>query len=161
MQTITSSKLEPIVTPEPVLFWPPQPGWYVIGFIFLLLVVFGIYKWLQHKERNSYRQRAIIELNKLLEYKGKEKQITHLNKLLKAIALAGFSRDQVAQLQGVAWVEFLERTCPKVKFTLAPGTLLLNLQYKQFSEKEISKQDWHLLIEMSKEWAKHHNSKLV
>ena len=59
---IIQEQWEPIVPPGEVAFWPPQPGWYVVFALVLILAGYIGYRyWKQHKA-NRYRRLAKAEL---------------------------------------------------------------------------------------------------
>ena len=148
--------LEPIIVPDPIAFWPPQPGWYVVAIILLGLAILGVKKWIADKKKNEYRKWALQELQKLDLIEVDNKQIELLNKLLKATALQGYPRTEVAELYGTKWLQFLEETYPKARFTEAPGILLEEASYRQKKSINIKDEDWVEIIRLSGEWIKGH-----
>ena len=156
LQDIKVNNLEPISAPEPVSFWPPQPGWYVVIALLLVLLIYGIYRYTQYKKRNAYRKRALFELEKLNKRTLDQTLLADLNALLKVTALKGYPRDMVAELTGTPWLEFLERTEPKSKFRTAPGTLLIEASFVKAEQLNVNQNDWNELIRMSQAWIKSH-----
>lgn len=104
------ANLQDIIVPEPPPFWPLAPGaWWVIGILFLLLILICIY-WYRRWRANAYR-RAGLELLK-------EAHTVHdILVILKRVALAAFPREQVASLYGAEWNSFLSQTCLKTDFS--------------------------------------------
>lgn len=156
IQDIKVNNLEPISAPETVSFWPPQPGWYVVIAVLVVLFIYGIYRYIQYKKRNAYRKRALLELEKLNKRKPDQSLLANLNALLKVTALKGYPRDMVAELTGIPWLEFLERTEPKLKFSSAPGTLLVEASFLKPEQLKVDQNDWNELIRMSHDWIKSH-----
>lgn len=156
IQDIKVNNLEPISPPEPVAFWPPQPGWYVVIAILLLLLIYGIYKYVQYKKRNAYRKRALAELENLNKHNPDQTLLADLNALLKVTALKGYPRHLVAELTGMPWLEFLERTEPRSKFSKAPGTLLVEASFTRPDRLNVDQNEWNELIRMSHDWIKSH-----
>ena len=148
--------LEPIIVPDPIAFWPPQPGWYVVAIILLVLTAFVVNKQIAYKKKNEYRKWALQELQKLNVLKADYKEIDLLNKLLKATALQGFPRTDVAELYGTEWLQFLEKTYPKTRFTEAPGIFLEEASYRRKNSINIKDEDWVEIIRLSGEWIKGH-----
>ncbi|WP_424280891.1 DUF4381 domain-containing protein [Eudoraea sp.] len=148
--------LEPIIVPDRVPFWPPQPGWYVIAIILLGLAILGVKKWLAYKRKNEYRIWALQELQKIDVKEADIRQIVLLNKLLKATALQGFPRTEVAELYGTEWMQFLEKTYPKTRFTEAPGIFLEGASYRRKRSINIKDEDWMEIMRISGEWIKGH-----
>lgn len=156
LQDVKVDNLEPITPPEPVSFWPPQPGWYVVIGLLIVLLVYGIYRFVLHKKRNAYRKRALSELEKLNSRKPDRELIADLNTLLKLTALKGYPRTRVAGLTGTSWLEFLEQTGPKSKFSQSPGTLLTQASFVKTDQLELEQNDWAELIRMSRVWITSH-----
>ena len=156
VQDVQITNLEPITPPEPVAFWPPQPGWYVVLVLLLILFGYGLYRYTQYKKRNAYRKRALQELEKLSAKTFERGMISDLNTLLKVTALKGYPRNMVAELTGAEWLDFLESTEPKLKFSERPGILLATASYEPPGEIEVDINDWNNLIHMSKTWIKSH-----
>lgn len=158
MQEEILQNLEPIIAPEPVAFWPLQPGWYVVIAILLALLGYGIYRYIQYKKKNAYRKRALQELNNIREQTFKKELIVQVNELLKVTALYGYPRNEVAGLTGLKWLNFLEATETKSKFSQSPGTLLAQASYMSLNKLEVSDEEWQNLVLMSKQWIKSHKS---
>ena len=156
MQEVKITDLEPIVAPEPVLFWPPQPGWYAVLFLLFVGIGFIIYKRIVYKRRNAYRKNALATLKKLKTESFNSALVPKLNALLKATALQGYSRQQVANLSGDKWLDFLDKTQPKVAFSKTPGTYLEQLSYQALEAVQISAAEWEILLQMSEQWIKSH-----
>ncbi len=115
------SQLADIHLPEPVGFWPPAPGWWILFFI-LCAALYFVGKRLYA----DWRQRricsfAIRELDKCLaHYRSassaaaveehdtiKLNFVNELNSVLRRVALKHFPGEVLASLSGPEWVEFL------------------------------------------------------
>lgn len=115
------SQLADIHLPEPLGFWPPAPGWWVLFIIFCALAFFVskrlIAGW-RLRRRCSF---AIRELDKCLEsYQQAVKSVpevqadavkldfvNELNAVLRRVALKHFPDEPLASLSGPAWIAFL------------------------------------------------------
>jgi len=156
MQEEMLQNLEPIIAPDPISFWPPQPGWYVFAIILLGLLVLGIKKWIAYRKKNEYRNWALQELQKIEAKEAENSQIVLLNKLLKATALQAYPRTEVAGLFGAKWLQFLQETYPKARFTEVPGVYLKEVSYRRKRSINIKEEDWVEIIRLSGEWIKGH-----
>ena len=155
------SQLRDIHLPDPVSYWPPAPGWWILA-IFLLLgigfVSVFIYKiW----RKNRYRTLALREIQHLrLSLKGAENEseairnyLMQLNILLRRVALAYYPREQVASLSGKDWLHFLDSSGGTQQFSNGVG-MALGLGPYQASPKV----DVDQLHRLSCNWIKNHQT---
>ena len=101
--------LRDIHLPEPVAFWPPAPGWWlVLGAA--LVVTALVWVW-RRRDRASLRTAAGEELLSLefayLEGRDHADLAVGLSGLLRRVALVNFERGDVAALHGEEWMAFL------------------------------------------------------
>jgi len=96
------SNLRDIVVPPAVYFWPPAPGWWLVGAACLVGAGVALAAAVRHRRRNAYRRDALRELEIA--------DARDISAVLKRAALAAFPREQVASLSGPAWLAFLDRT---------------------------------------------------
>ncbi len=100
-------KLNDIIVPEPVSFWPLAPGWSVLGLVILaLLIPWFIRAWRRY-QGDSYRREASREAETISCLDDPQVKLTRLLDLLKRTALTAYPREQVAGLSGEAWWKFL------------------------------------------------------
>lgn len=159
MQEDTVINLEPVIAPEPVSFWPPQPGWYLVIVILLLIIIYGVNKYLQYQKKNRYRKLALqqFEIIKNSSHPIPDQNIIlALNKLLKVTAINGFPRKEVACLSGKAWVNFLEQSCKKVKLSEDAKYVLASSEFVPPQRYKIEEQEWSELLAISERWIKNH-----
>ncbi|HEY5953361.1 MAG TPA: DUF4381 domain-containing protein [Terrimicrobiaceae bacterium] len=99
-------RLHDIITPPTVPWWPPAPGWYVLGAIVLLLVlVFLLRLWLRWRA-NAYRREALRALEAASD-------TAAISALLRRTALAESSHSEIAVLHGNSWVDWLAARSPE------------------------------------------------
>lgn len=159
IQDTNISNLEPIIAPEEVAFWPPQPGWYVVIVLLLILVVYLVYKKIEYKKKNAYRKRALVELEHLKANTNGSELLTKLSILLKATALKGFPRNQVASLTGNDWIVFLETTEPHTKFPDTLRNMFIDASFKESNDSNLENTDWNQLFSICKNWIRKHKVK--
>ena len=113
--------LRDIHLPTPVGWWPPAPGWWLLGALILCGAI-ALALWLTRRaRRRRYRKLALRQLETL--YLGWQQQRDDIafaeatNRLLKRTALAAFPAIDVAALSGADWLEFLDRHLRKPRFT--------------------------------------------
>lgn len=97
--------------PEPVSMWPQTAGWIWLGLAVLLLISLASWRLWQWRRATAYRRAALAELRAAGD------DPVAISGILRRTAMAAFSRDTVAGLQGSDWLGFLDRTSPAVSFT--------------------------------------------
>ncbi|AWL12395.1 hypothetical protein HMF8227_01925 [Saliniradius amylolyticus] len=98
-------ELRDIHLPEPVSFWPPAPGWWLLAllaFALLTFAVLAIRRW----RRRRQAQRQAKALLAQIDWQG-DQWPRELNSLLKRAAMAYFPLNDVASLHSGQWREFL------------------------------------------------------
>ena len=98
-------------------WWPPAPGWWVLGLL-LLLVLSYLFRILANKLAVIRRRRAWLrELNSLSrQFDPVEKPreyLAALNTLFRAVALKAFPETGCARLQGEEWTGFIVSLMPE------------------------------------------------
>lgn len=151
------AQLKDIHAPPPVDAWPPAPGWFLLAALALVaagLIVYGLYRlW----RRNRYRREALRELADLKQqYEAAGDAGDYLSayaRLLKRTALTRYPRDQIANLTGEAWVNFLDRSARTEEFSLGAGQVLVYGNYQPIDAADI---DVNRLDELGRYWIKRH-----
>ena len=123
--------------PEPA-FWPPAPGWWLLG---LLLLIALALLFFQHFRRGALRRAALRELDRLHNrYQGDADLAAFamgLSTLLRRVALARDLRNQVAGLSGDAWLAYLDRRGGTTGFSGGEGRVLCALPYGAGGEVDV------------------------
>jgi len=123
--------------PEPA-FWPPAPGWWLLGL--LLLIALGLLLF-QRYRRGALRRAALGELDRLHNrYQGDADLAVFamgLSTLLRRVALIRDSRKQVAGLSGDAWLAYLDRRGGTTGFSVGEGRVLCALPYGGVAEVDV------------------------
>jgi hypothetical protein len=120
--------------PEPVSWWPPAPGWWLLAV--LLPAVIGTAAWLflVYRRRVAARRSARRELQALRSAHAAGSDdaalARGLSRLLRRFALARFPRERVAGLTGEAWLRFLDRYATDRAFTAGAGRALVEAPYR-------------------------------
>jgi cbb3-type cytochrome oxidase subunit 3 len=123
------AKLRDIHLPEPISFWPLAPGWYALALLSLLLIGLAYY-FIRRSQKNAAAKRQALILLQDYEQdylKNKNSQVAAMNvsELLRRVALVYFPRDEVAGLEGEAWLLFLTKTSKGLDFRENKETLLV------------------------------------
>lgn len=123
------NQLQPLILPEPVGFWPPAPGWWLL---LILLPALGYGLWrartLLPKKASSetvepldpLRQAALVELAQMPKpYDGAPAGawLQQINGLLKRLCRNHYPYSQSHTLNGRKWLAFLDNRCPAAGLT--------------------------------------------
>lgn len=129
------SQLRDIHLPPPVSIWPLAWGWYVLLIVLLLLGSCMLYWSYQRWNKLRRRQFILNELQRLeanwMDKQQRPETIGELSILLRRVALAIFPRQEVAGLNGDAWLQFLDRTANTQQFTQGEGRVLVTAPYQR------------------------------
>lgn len=141
-------QLAPLREPNPIGWWPPAPGWWVLAVV--VLVGLGLLALVLYRRRQArrYRRQALQRLQQL--YSAGDVTLEQLNQLLKATAMRGFPASDVARLHGTRWQQFLIATAAK----LPPDPWNeLEQVYRQPSLAASA-----ALLQQSRQWLRQHRS---
>lgn len=133
--------LRDIHLPTPVPWWPPAPGWWLLGIAIAVSAVL-LLRWLRraaaHRAgRNAqplpeeiWRQwRALCAVSESSGDTGA--QVRELSEFLRRVALSLHTRAEVAGLTGEAWLAYLDITLGGEDFRHGPGRVLINAPYQR------------------------------
>jgi uncharacterized protein DUF4381 len=150
-----------IITPPPIPWWPPAPGWYVLGGAALVLAAWAGWRGWRYWQAAAYRRAALSELQQLKTRTADNVQrvsaLQELPALVKRTALVAFPRQEVASLSSTAWLEFLDRTGHTDAFTRGGGQCLPVLFYDPHAASRLASQDTAELFRVVAHWMRHHS----
>jgi len=148
--------LADIHLPDAPGYWPLAPGWWILLGLILLAAVL-IYIGHKRKQRNNYRRKALIELQKikLESAQDKAKLLQDLSLLLKRTAISAQPHDFNPSIKGHGWLNWLDDHCPALskKFNSELGEALIVGQYQQ--SPDVQTDEVMMLIE---EWITKHKN---
>lgn len=126
-------QLRDIHMPAAVGWWPPAPGWWLLAFLLVGLIVAAIvWRVLRHR-RLAYKREALAEWQAIharyLNDKNAEALLADLSVLLKRTCITRYGRDQAAGLAGEQWLAFLDQTGKCTEFTQGPGRVLVSQRF--------------------------------
>ncbi|MDT8387105.1 MAG: DUF4381 domain-containing protein [Thiogranum sp.] len=124
--------LRDIHLPEPVSWWPPAPGWWLLLILLALLGALGYALYRRHRRRALQRsaQQALRDIAARWQQSGNAAQLaSELSILLRRLCLSRFPREQVAGLTGSAWLQRLDSELPGEHFTSGIGRALIEAPY--------------------------------
>ncbi len=148
----TELPLKDIHLPDPISWWPPAIGWWMLAILIPLLIflVFLSYKRLTAMTavKTAYKLLATIKQNTT---KDNLLVLCELSTLVRRVAMSVSPRGEVAGLTGRRWLAFLDSSVNGAPFTDGIGQLLADAPYRQTppSETDISQ-----LIVLCEDWLK-------
>lgn len=153
------AQLRDIHLPLAISWWPPAPGWWVLG----LLVISGLIMLSCYVIRYWQRTRAKRQALQLLSQYEAEytlqgdavKSAGNISSLLRRVALAYYPRQQVAGLQGKEWIDFLNSHARAADFSPLTANLL-ELPYQNANSQPVDLQD---LFKLANHWIKQRGSR--
>jgi len=155
------SQLADIHLPEPVGFWPPAPGWWILLFILCALLFWTARRYYANWRLQRARSFAIRELDKCMHaFQDLARNATKaevdslklnlasdVNAVLRRVAMKNFSHHNFASLSGAAWISFLRK---HGNATLLDDTLAFTLSDGRFAKQwEVDEQRLH---QMAQQW---------
>lgn len=107
------SQLKDIHLPASQGWWPPAPGWWLLGLAALIALAAAVALWRRRRKRTLWRREARKALA-VLESRAtaSDDWFAELNSLLKRAARQSYPSRHPETLSGTAWVEFLLDTGP-------------------------------------------------
>ena len=147
-------RLHDIAVPPPVPWWPPAPGWYILGGMVLALLGLAAWAALARWRRDRYRREALGDLDRIARDPDAPSSISAVAELVKRVALAAYPRDRVASLTGDAWLAFLDATGGTDAFTRGAGRALKDAAYRRDAPREPS--ELRGLADVVRHWITHH-----
>ena len=147
--------LGPLYEPAPVGFHFETMGWPILFSTLGILIIVTLLKVGIKYYKNAYRRQAIQLIN-TIENRFQTKQeascINDMMVVLKQVSLTTYARNEVADLSGVAWLEFLESKSKGTSFLKYDKVLSQALYQNKIEQPEEVKQ----LFASSKKWINHH-----
>ena len=148
--------LEKIVetqAPESISWLPQTLGWKILLLIILFSLSIKGYRIYKTYQSNAYRRDA-LQILRRFKYSADQYDSRQLPVLLRKVALAGFNRAQVTQLNGTTWEIWLDQQCSKTNFNQLCPTLLHQLAYSRAIS--IDEDQHQLLSEQIALWIQFH-----
>lgn len=146
-----------LMEPSPIGFNFGAPGWTLLLIILLLaLMAYGIWKIYQYR-KNKYRRIALKELNAIQIGQTKASEvIINIITLLKRVALTAYGREQVAEKNGEAFLNFLQQQSKEQTLTDTNKAMFTTYLYEG-DKVDVSSDQLELLRFESINWIKQHH----
>jgi len=154
-------RLQDIVVPEPVPWWPPAPFWYCFIVLATAWIVYAAIRAADRWTRNAYRRQALRELAAIQDAASHDgpgaKHLCTVSEILKRTAMVSFKREQVASLAGEDWLRFLSDTCDQVDFMKQPSRRLGTVSFDP-KPADTAGEDLETIVRDARTWIAEHRS---
>ncbi|MCP4406871.1 MAG: DUF4381 domain-containing protein [Gammaproteobacteria bacterium] len=131
--------LRDIHLPEPVSWWPPAPGWWLLLLFILAILIAGL--WIHRrrlKKRRSLKRLSRTQFQSLREayeqHRNPQRLVEDLSILLRRVCIAHYPRATTASVTGKAWLELLDQTLEDQRFSKGPGKVLTQAPYRPHAQ---------------------------
>ncbi|MBL4796989.1 MAG: DUF4381 domain-containing protein [Oleispira sp.] len=150
--------IDEVILPAATSWWPSSIGWQIIAFFISAFTLRYAYRKGKNWWHDRYRRQAISKICELQNDSSVDilTIVEQLPFYLKATALRTYSRDQVAQLSGLDWFDFLNEKYGSIHFTDNQCEQLIRVSYRPKSQWQLTEKECLLLIDMTKFWIKRH-----
>ena len=151
------AQLRDIQDLDPVSWWPPATGWWLLLLLTLALII-GLVLWLRNLRKyppGSWHRdahRNLVRLRKQASNLSDGELAGQLSSLLRRIAVVRLGRAQAAGLSGDAWLNWLHEQDPRAYDWQQKGRLLLTLPYAPSSDSSDKKAELLELLRASIAW---------
>jgi hypothetical protein len=151
--------LRDIHLPDPVGWWPPAPGWWLLGLAAMAALAYaGLLYYRRRRLRAALR--AIARIANALDA-GEEpvRCLQDLSAVVRRLAMTlaeGATPAAVAGLTGRRWLEYLDARWPREAFTVA-GAEFTHAPYAPASR--VSREQAAELLGLCSEWVKAQKSR--
>lgn len=136
------AQLADIHLPEPVSYWPPAIGWWILAAIILVLLALLLRKLIARARQEKIYQFALNELESCYDSyshadptlidQSKLDYVNQFNTVFRRVALVHYPQTKAASLSGAQWVDFIRQ---KGESSLMSDDIAAALQYGRFQTK--------------------------
>lgn len=156
-------RLQDIVRPDPVAWWPPSQFWIILLALAAVWALYALLMALFRWSQNAYRRAAQHELDEIQRCcdGGDLRGLTiRVAKVLKRVALVSYPREKVASLSGDPWLRFLNETCRGADFLQDPSAYLGDIS-STTSNVPVNKSQFLALLASVRIWINEHRAEPV
>jgi len=121
--------LHDIHLPADPHWWPLAPGWWIIiSVLVMTFFVFFFLKWRKYR----WQRTVLAEIEHIIRTQETDRssQLAKLSALLRRVSLRRFPQDEVANLYGQEWLQFLQMNISDKKMNLSIIDPLANEIYQ-------------------------------
>ena len=120
--------LRDVAVPPPVSWRPQTAGWYILGALVLAAVAWLAWRWYRRWLANRYRRDALAALGALEPALGNPAErmaaLRQIATIVKRTQLSETQRSVVASLSGTVWLESLDKSGTRHRFSAPPLDML-------------------------------------
>ena len=157
MQSNPLDQLKSNHLPDPVSWWPPAPGWWMLAALTLAALALIIWLIVKYIRKTRYRRVANKQAKSLYsrykQHNDSRRFVHDCNCLLKKTALHAFPDQQPAGLHSHQWLEFLSKTSNNPSFTEESGQMFGAGKYQQEHSVDAEK-----VYALTLSWIKKHHA---
>ncbi len=133
--SVDLSQLRDIHLPQPVSWWPPAPGWWMVltASIVLPLLLLLLRRLARARRWRREARAAITQLRAQHRQRPESGQevVERLSVVMRRVATTRFPAAEVASLNGEAWLQFLDQHSKRGnRFQQGAGRLLADAPYR-------------------------------
>ncbi|MDX1949014.1 MAG: DUF4381 domain-containing protein [Rickettsiales bacterium] len=156
LQQILLERMQDVEGITKVSAFPLAIGWWFL-ILFFLIVIFSVaaFEYKKFLYKKNWRYSIKQELQKMLENFNPEnaKQIlSEFNELTKRVGMQIYGRNEVASLEGVNWLKWLNARDPKNFNWVKKGKLLIVYPYMPEEKISMQKKDFATLVDAFIDW---------
>lgn len=150
------AQLRPLQLPVQIGWWPPAPGWWLLGGVIVALACTTVWLAWRHRRRNRYRRVARRELQVAFQHSCDAPADASLfaaqaSRILRRTALVRYPRHEVAALCAEQWLDFLDSSAGTRVFREGPGRALADAPYNPGSHPDDA-----ALHDACRQWLRRH-----
>jgi len=132
--------LRDIHEPDPISFWPPAPGWWIV-LILTIAAVFLLRWWLKRDKSPRYKKLANEELKNIITnyevQRNGYKTAGEISELIRKIMVLTDDRSEVAGMIDEEWLSYLDSKSGTDLFTKGAGRVLTTAIYQKESDIDV------------------------
>lgn len=144
---------------DPISWWPPGPGWWLLALLAVALVA-GLWLLLGYSRDRPLlpakwqrdARRRLRGLRKRQAHMSTKEIAGELSELMRRIAMARYGRQACAGLSGEQWLQWLAENDPAGFDWHERGQLLLELPYAPPGRSSAERPLFNLLIDAALGW---------
>lgn len=131
--------------PDSILWWPLAPGWWLL-FLLTVIIILGFYlykkTWFNRKIKQNIRRELTQYYTNFNKEGNTQFFIQQLSALLRRVSLYRFHENNIAKLQGIEWLKFLDSKLPgnlseQSSFESGVGKIFLSGPYQATLDEDV------------------------